>query len=396
MTTKRLEELYSNLLNDTSFDRLDLGLRRPNIFSILKVSRQELRHSNFLAWLLNPNEGHGLEDLFLKRFLREVFASDRFANISQVDVEAIDLSKASILREWNNIDILIITSDVVVCVENKVFTKEHSNQLQRYKAIIEEAYPHTKQTFVYLNPEGDESEQERESFYPISYGFIVDTIERILEVYSERLTSSTLTYIKDYTTTIKRDILGADKEIDLARKIYSNHKELFDFIIESKPDETLKVRDLLMEVVSDFGYYIGSENKFYVRFLNPEVKPLIYFNKTVKNGWNKSESFLHEIRINVKSGLLIYKPVISPSDPEYDSDKLLEILMEIEGFRAPWGKKWRVPYQRNYKFNFEGLEGLTEDEMKEKLVQFFKKVLPTIKKVDDHLLKNESILKSIL
>ena len=68
MTDERLKELYSNLLNDVDFDKLDLGLKNPNIFSILRISRNEIRHSNFLCWLLDPNQSHGLGDIFLKRF----------------------------------------------------------------------------------------------------------------------------------------------------------------------------------------------------------------------------------------------------------------------------------------------------------------------------------------
>ena len=63
--------------------------------------------------------------------MREVFSSDKFGNIDQVDVEVMDLSKVEIQREWRTIDILIKLENVVVCVENKVLSKEHSNQLKR-------------------------------------------------------------------------------------------------------------------------------------------------------------------------------------------------------------------------------------------------------------------------
>ena len=76
--------------------------------------------------------------------MREVFSSDKFFDIDQVDVEGMDLSKVEVLREWKNIDVLIILSDVVVCIENKVYSKEHSNQLKRYKEIIENQFPKHK------------------------------------------------------------------------------------------------------------------------------------------------------------------------------------------------------------------------------------------------------------
>jgi len=110
--------------------------------------------------LLDPNESHKLGDIFFKRFFREVFSSDKFVDIDQVDVEGMDLTKVAIQREWKNIDILIVLENVVVCIENKVLSKEHSNQLMRYREIIESHYPNHKQTFVFLSPEGDTSESE--------------------------------------------------------------------------------------------------------------------------------------------------------------------------------------------------------------------------------------------
>ena len=77
----------------------------PNIFQILRITNNEIRHSNFLAWLLDPNQSHKLGDIFLKRFLREVFSSDKFDNVDQVDVEGMSLSKVEVLREFKNIDI---------------------------------------------------------------------------------------------------------------------------------------------------------------------------------------------------------------------------------------------------------------------------------------------------
>ena len=198
MEEKNIKQLYDKLLKDEDFDKLDLGLKNPNIFQILRISKNEIRHSNFLSWLLDPNQSHKLGDIFLKRFLREVFSSDKFGDIDQVDVEGMDLSKVEILREWKNIDILIKLENVVVCVENKVLSKEHSNQLKRYKEIIENQFPNHHQTFVYLTPDGDISEDESETYEPISYEFIVESLDRIISVFGESLNEQVKNYIKDY------------------------------------------------------------------------------------------------------------------------------------------------------------------------------------------------------
>ena len=392
MEEGRLKELYSNLLNDVDFDKLDLGLKNPNIFSILRITRNEIRHSNFLSWLLNPKGSHGLDDLFLKRFLREVFSSDRFGDIDQVDVEGLNLNEVQVLREWNHIDLLVVLTDVVICIENKVFTKDHSKQLERYKEVIQHSYPNKKKVFVYLNPEGDESNEEIDTYQPLSYEFIIDVLERILEVYGDSIKPQVLVYIKDYITVVKQDIMGTDKLVELSQKIYSNHKEIIDFILENKPDLTSEIGVLLIDLMKSKGYQIGSENKYYVRFLHPDVEPFIYRNSVVKNGWKLRESFLHEIIISIKHGKFIYKPVLSPSDPNYNTNGLLNLLLEIEGFRQPYGKKWLVPLTKDVKFNFDEFETLTEEEKVEKLDKVMSKFIPFIQKVDQKLLENQKLL----
>ena len=152
MDVSLLKKHYDSLLKDEDFDKLDLGLKNPNIFQILRITNNEIRHSNFLSWLLDPNQSHKLGDIFLKRFLREVFSSEKFGEIDQSDVEGLDLTKVEIQREWKNIDILIKLNDVVVCIENKVLSKEHSNQLMRYREIIESQFPNHKKTYVFLTP----------------------------------------------------------------------------------------------------------------------------------------------------------------------------------------------------------------------------------------------------
>ena len=56
---------------------IELYLKRPNIFKALGAQHYELRHSNFLSWLLNPNENHGIGTIFLTKFLRDILTDDR-------------------------------------------------------------------------------------------------------------------------------------------------------------------------------------------------------------------------------------------------------------------------------------------------------------------------------
>ena len=65
MELNKLKSLYNDLLKDIKFDKLELGLQTPNIFEVLKISKTEIRHSNFLSWILNPKGSHQLGYIFL-------------------------------------------------------------------------------------------------------------------------------------------------------------------------------------------------------------------------------------------------------------------------------------------------------------------------------------------
>jgi len=394
MNAEQLKSSYDRLLKDEQFDRLDLGLKNPNIFQVLRIAKNEIRHSNFLSWLLDPNQSHKLGDIFLKRFLREVFSSDKFSGIDQVDVEGMDLSSAVIHREWKNIDILITLENVVVCVENKVLSKEHSNQLKRYKDIIESQYPEHHKTFVFLTPEGDTSESESDTYEPISYEFIISSLERIKSVYGSSLNEQVRNYISDYITIIKRELMGTDELTELSKKIYQNHKELFDFIIERKPDVLDEVRSIFDRLIEERGWILGSPGKSYLRFTTPIISHLTYIN-TNSNGWRNKESFLLEFVMNPSKNRMNSKTVISPSDPNYNTERLSEILMEIEGFKTPYGKKWLVNYQKLVKFPFSNLDDLSKEEIENEFNKILDGFEPIVKLVEDKFIEKREEIEAL-
>lgn len=68
MTKNEQLKLLNDLISDIDcLEPLYRWTNDINIFNVLKLNRVEIRHSNMLAWLLNPNELHGLEDKLLKK-----------------------------------------------------------------------------------------------------------------------------------------------------------------------------------------------------------------------------------------------------------------------------------------------------------------------------------------
>ena len=173
------EEALKNFLLDIDcLDQLDEWTGKFNMFDILKITRAEIRHSNLLAWLLTPNENHGLNDSIIKAFIQ--FAITNFANDNDdiFDTLLMDFRSFNILREWHHIDILAISEkeNFILCIENKIDTGEHSNQLVRYQKVLEETYPEYKKIFILLSPTGIESSIP-DVWVSMSYNEVINIIE---------------------------------------------------------------------------------------------------------------------------------------------------------------------------------------------------------------------------
>jgi hypothetical protein len=80
-----LSRFVSDLEGDGDLERLEDALREFNLFVALGAVTAELRHSSFLAWLLDPNENHGFGDILVKRLLQR-------AIINSGGIDAVTLS----------------------------------------------------------------------------------------------------------------------------------------------------------------------------------------------------------------------------------------------------------------------------------------------------------------
>jgi len=84
---------------------------------------------------------------------------------SPIVLDGGELRGVEVRREWKNIDLLITCDDpsFVIAIENKVGSGEHSNQLNRYREIVNEApglAKYERRQFVFLTPEGESPSDE--------------------------------------------------------------------------------------------------------------------------------------------------------------------------------------------------------------------------------------------
>ncbi len=392
-TEKIVREKYRDLINDIDFEKMELLLKSPNIFQILNVSRAEIRHSNFLAWLLDPAGTHGLGKLFLAKFLQDISTLEQAIELDELEIVDLNFNSVELRREWRNIDLLVIFNDLVVCIENKFDSHDHSDQLLRYRQIVDEAFRQHRKVYVYLTPTGEEPMAALESRHYVSYSYeeIIEQAERILKIYGDSINQAVYLYMTDYLRTIKREIVKNDEMNILADKIYKSHRELLDFIFENKTDTASELYLIFQEKISESGWIMGSKHKGYARFLTPKLYDII---PRKGHGWPNKESFLFEIDFHWSKRKAVFKTVISPSDEEIQ--KVMSTAIEnIPGYKKPSGKKWLVHFQHSWKFDSDAMVSVDRSEVKNNLDMEWAKITKIVNDVEREFLKVGDELKRL-
>ncbi|WKA53172.1 PD-(D/E)XK nuclease family protein [Planococcus shixiaomingii] len=76
----------ANLIYSKQFEELNRMFKAFNPLKVLRMDNHEIRHSNILAWLLDHEENHGLNSVFIKKFVSKLVMkpeNDLFVSDSQ-------------------------------------------------------------------------------------------------------------------------------------------------------------------------------------------------------------------------------------------------------------------------------------------------------------------------
>jgi hypothetical protein len=257
------------VMDSGDLERLEDVLSQFNIFEAIGAVRQELRHSDFLSWLLNPTSNHGLGDLFLKRLLqRTVLAGpDSELPFNPVEVDVWSFSDAEVRREWENIDILLLSerNRVVVVIENKVLVGEGKGQLTRYRRKVADEFHGYRKLFLFLSVDGDDPSDD--SYLPVSYSVVCDLLTDIIARRGNSLAKDVVISIDHYVQMLRRHYVSDSELASLARKIYQKHRQALDYIFEQKPDLQMDLRQGIETFLKEAGGIdLDDSRKSLIRF----------------------------------------------------------------------------------------------------------------------------------
>ena len=296
--------------------------------------------------------------------------------VTPIDLDVWSLDQLLVLREWRDIDILLVDEDkshqLVVIIENKIDSTEGAGQLKRYYERVQQDYPGWKTVGIYLTPEGDIPSNE--NYLPVGYGLICELIESIADRKASSLGEEVKTLMDHYTRMLRRHIVSESEIAELCQRIYQKHRRALDLIYEHRPDRQAAIHDILQDLISQTPELVPDHSsKGKVRFTTQEWKDAPTLS--VAEGWTASNRILLFEFHNAPNSLRL-KLVIGPG-PKGTRQRLFEIAHKNKPLFKPEKtlfKYWNTIFDRQF-LSKKSYEKDGEDEIQEGIESNWNKFL---------------------
>ena len=231
---KNLDKLKNEIINIKQN-------RTINFFDITLISDREISHSAFLAWLLNPKENHGLNDLFLKYILKKLKFNEEY-KINDVIVET------EITKLRRRIDIIINIKDIKICIENKIWDYPTKEQIENEIEEFEPDY------MILLAPKQIiktfQDENNIDNIHYIDYNYIYNSIKRLINVTNDE---SLNILLKNYNINLEEKIL-TNKYSLFSKKalLYKKYQEYIEEVRKNYNSERNEIKKSIQNKIKKY------------------------------------------------------------------------------------------------------------------------------------------------
>lgn len=170
-------------------------MTKGTFFDKIGIADMERVHSAVIGWMLS-DECMAFDIEVRAKLLNVLYgynADKRFTKIES-------------LVEWKDIDILFLTEDNqgnkdCWIVENKIKTSQHSEQLKKYKKIIDKDYPDCQKHFAYLTLIGETALNGSGDWINVTYHQLVQLLSENIHEFQDNADSVIL---REYYLTIQQ------------------------------------------------------------------------------------------------------------------------------------------------------------------------------------------------
>ncbi|WP_248512756.1 PD-(D/E)XK nuclease family protein, partial [Sporosarcina sp. NCCP-2222] len=253
--TNQSQQILSLIEDSQDFTTLDNHFNRFNPFKVLQVDNYEIRHSNVLAWLLDPRQNHNLGSYFIKKLLAKVFVNpanyedeDKLSNYNVLQLcshsyHDLDVYKELATSNRKRIDVLAVSAvhKTVVLIENKYWASESEGQLEEYIEFARSTYEGYKIIPIFLTLLDEEPTHE--DYLMLGYSDVLGILQNLLSSQVHYMNSHVHAFLSYYVDILEDQLVQNEELNEIGMALYKNHKEAVDFLYQHGQDADLREVD---------------------------------------------------------------------------------------------------------------------------------------------------------
>lgn len=238
---------------------LERKIRPFNTFEVLKSAHNEIRHSNVLAWLLDPDGSHGLRHLFLRRWLMLVFygVGSQGNSLDPIKLDCARFRTVKVRREWHNIDVLLeIETETeerwVICIENKIRSRQRENQLEKYYNCVETFFSGYTRAYIFLTVTSEPPDDPH--YVMATYAQVCSALETCLAEHSGSIGEGPRMLMDQYLSILKERFMENSEISKLVAEIWAQHKDALEIILNDRPDNIRSLTNTVKALMQTNGF----------------------------------------------------------------------------------------------------------------------------------------------
>ncbi|MEQ8554577.1 MAG: PD-(D/E)XK nuclease family protein [Cyclobacteriaceae bacterium] len=232
-----IRDMIIEFNNDPIVQSLNSLYETKSFSEIINSSRKELVHSAFIAWVLNPNESHGFGSFPIRKLLELsvgkgikkkglIMPYQDSILVSDYELVEIEVQTERAIKNVGRLDIYIeaelaVTDAILnlrIIIENKVTTKEHKDQTNRYFEYFENRKKENDlNIYVYLTPlptleldQLEEPECSCKEYIQINYQQIADYL--LQPTLNKDVSEHNRYLIKEYLASLSQPSFNPEEE----------------------------------------------------------------------------------------------------------------------------------------------------------------------------------------
>ena len=292
-------EVFQKCYQSKEYHELIALRDRMTMFDIFKKSRSETIHSAMIAWCFENKEFQNIPEpsiLFLlrlaasnaerqkdeypndgrKRFIDYdlwwSISANKIKNSQVLDVKLEERTKdggRSDIAIKCNVNDGVKSYKIRVVIENKVDSKEHDEQCEKYATHYSNQKDGFENIYLFLAPREPKDELSSNKFIKITYQELHDAVLLPMMCYKSFYSERTINYLEEYINTITsirtNNILAMSTDTSsLLKDFFENNKDLIRAAVYSVAGENEELKEAFDTIDSGTITY-------HIKFLEPNL-----------------------------------------------------------------------------------------------------------------------------